>query len=43
MPEGLIHHIGLPAHRAMSDAYVTAHHLRDLLNEVSAEQLVTWG
>jgi exodeoxyribonuclease X len=43
MAEGLIHHIGLPAHRAMPDAYVTAHHLRDLLNEVSAEQLVTWG
>ena len=43
MPEGLVHQIGLPAHRAMPDAYVTAHHLRDLLNEVSAEQLLTWS
>lgn len=43
MPEGLVHQIGLPAHRAMPDAYVTAHHLRDLLNEVSAEQLLAWS
>lgn len=40
MPEGLIHEIGLPAHRAMPDAYVSAHHLRDLLNETSLEQLL---
>jgi exodeoxyribonuclease X len=42
-PEGLIHQIGLPAHRAMPDAYVTAHHLRDMLNEVPAEQLTAWS
>jgi exodeoxyribonuclease X len=43
MPEGLLHEIGLPAHRAMPDAYVTAHHLRDLLNAASLEQLLTWS
>ena len=43
MPEGLVHEIGLPAHRAMPDAYVTAHHLRDMLNETSVEQLVAWS
>lgn len=43
MPEGLIHEIGLPAHRAMPDAYVSAHHLRDLLNETSLEQLLIWS
>jgi len=43
MPEGLVHAIGLPAHRAMPDAYVTAHHLRDLLNETSLEQLLAWS
>jgi exodeoxyribonuclease X len=43
MPEGLVHEIGLPAHRAMPDAYVTAHHLRDLLNVASLEQLITWS
>lgn len=43
MPEGLVHEIGLPAHRAMPDAYVTAHHLRDLLNEASLEQLLEWS
>ena len=42
-PEGLIHEIGLPAHRAMPDAYVTAHHLRDLLNAASVEQLIAWS
>lgn len=42
MPKGLIHETGLPAHRAMPDAYVTAHHLRDLLNEFSIEQCLTW-
>lgn len=42
-PEGLIHEIGLPAHRAMPDAYVTAHHLRDLLNAASPEQLLIWS
>ena len=43
MPEGLVHEIGLPAHRAMPDAYVTAHHLRDMLNEASVEQLLAWS
>jgi exodeoxyribonuclease X len=43
MPEGLVHELGLPAHRAMPDAYVTAHHLRDLLNEASLEELLVWS
>ena len=43
MPEGLIHETGLPAHRAMPDAYVTAHHLRDMLNEAGVEQLLAWS
>jgi exodeoxyribonuclease X len=43
MPDGLIHELGLPAHRAMPDAYVTAHHLRDLLNDASLEQLLAWS
>lgn len=42
-PEGLVHELGLPAHRALPDAYVTAHHLRDMLNETSVEQLLAWG
>ncbi|WP_369059115.1 exonuclease domain-containing protein [Caulobacter sp. 73W] len=43
MPEGLDHQTGLPAHRAMPDAYVTAHHLRDQLNAASLEQLLAWS
>ncbi len=43
MPEGLVHELGLPAHRALPDAYVTAHHLRDMLNETTLEQLVAWS
>jgi exodeoxyribonuclease X len=43
MPEGLDREIGLPVHRAMPDAYVTAHHLRDMLNEASVEQLLAWS
>jgi exodeoxyribonuclease X len=43
MPDGLVHELGLPAHRALPDAYVTAHHLRDLLNAASLEQLVAWS
>lgn len=27
----------------MPDAYVTAHHLRDMLNEVPLEQLIAWS
>ena len=42
-PEGLVHEEGLPAHRAGPDAYVTAHHLRDMLNEASVEQLLAWS
>lgn len=42
-PVGLVHEIGLPAHRAMPDAYVTAHHLRDMLNEASLEHLLFWS
>lgn len=42
-PEGLDHATGLPAHRAMPDAYVTAHHLRDMLNAASVEQLLAWS
>ncbi|RYG34814.1 MAG: DNA polymerase III subunit epsilon [Burkholderiales bacterium] len=42
-PEGLVHDIGLPAHRAMPDAYVTAHHLRDMLNIASLETLLAWS
>ncbi|MDG2520536.1 DNA polymerase III subunit epsilon [Caulobacter segnis] len=43
MPRGLVHELGLPAHRALPDAYVTAHHLRDLLNASSVEQLIAWS
>lgn len=43
MPEGLDREIGLPAHRAMPDAYVTAHHLRDMLNAASLEELLAWS
>ncbi len=43
MPKGLDHQSGLPAHRAMPDAYVTAHHLRDQLNAASLEQLLAWS
>lgn len=42
-PEGLEHERGLPAHRAFPDAYVTAHHLRDMLNEASMAQLLEWS
>jgi len=42
-PEGLVHEMGLPAHRALPDAYVTAHHLRDMLNLASVEQLLSWS
>ena len=42
-PEGLDHQTGLPAHRALPDAYVTAHHLRDMLNAASLAQLLAWS
>ncbi|MBO9097567.1 3'-5' exonuclease [Rhizobium sp. K1/93] len=43
MSEGLVRELGLPAHRATPDAYVTAHHLRDLLNAAPLEQLLAWS
>lgn len=42
-PHGLDHDRGLPAHRAFPDAYVTAHHLRDMLNTVTVETLLRWS
>lgn len=42
-PAGLVHELGLPAHRAMPDAYVTAHHLRDMLNQVGPEPMMEWS
>jgi exodeoxyribonuclease X len=42
-PEGLDHERGLPAHRAFPDSYVTAHLLRDQLNEVGLAQLREWS
>ena len=43
MPEGLDRATGLPVHRAMPDAYVTAHHLRDMLNLSGIDQLLAWS
>lgn len=43
MPEGLDRDLGLPVHRALPDAYVTAHHLRDMLDAVGAERLLAWS
>lgn len=42
-PDGMEHERGLPAHRAFPDAYVTAFHLRDMLNQASVAQLVEWS
>jgi len=42
-PAGLDRERGLPVHRAFPDAYVTAHHLRDQLNEASLAQLIEWS
>ena len=42
-PEGLDRALGMPAHRAAPDAYVTAHHLRDMLALASVEQLLAWS
>lgn len=43
-PRGLDRTVGDIAHRAWPDAYVTAHLLRDMLNEgeASVEQLIAW-
>ena len=42
-PAGLDRATGLPAHRAGPDAYVTAHHLRDMLALAGVEQLLAWS
>ena len=42
-PAGLDRDVGLPAHRAGPDAYVTAHHLRDMLALASVAQLLAWS
>ena len=42
-PDGLDRATGLPAHRAGPDAYVTAHHLRDMLALVDVDQLLAWS
>lgn len=42
-PDGLERGTGLPAHRAGPDAYVTAHHLRDMLSLASVERLLAWS
>ena len=42
-PEGLDRATGLPAHRAGPDAYVTAHHLRDMLALASLYELLAWS
>ncbi|MGI4802165.1 MAG: hypothetical protein ACRYF2_08820 [Janthinobacterium lividum] len=42
-PAGLDRATGLPAHRAGPDAYVTAHHLRDMLALASVRQLLAWS
>lgn len=42
-PHGLHRAAGMPAHRAGPDAYVTAHHVRDMLALASLEQLLAWS
>jgi exodeoxyribonuclease X len=42
-PVGLDRTTALPAHRAGPDAYVTAHHLRDMLAMASLSQLLAWS
>ncbi|MGI4940563.1 MAG: hypothetical protein ACRYHQ_08380 [Janthinobacterium lividum] len=42
-PSGLDRAAGLPAHRAGPDAYVTAHHLRDMLALADVQLLLTWS
>lgn len=42
-PAGLERAKGLPAHRAGPDSYVTAHHVRDLLNDgCPLQQMIEW-
>jgi exodeoxyribonuclease X len=42
-PIGLDRATGLPAHRAGPDAYVTAHHLRDMLALATVSELLAWS
>ena len=42
-PVGLERELGLPVHRALPDAYVTAHLLRDMLNTTTLEELLAWS
>jgi exodeoxyribonuclease X len=42
-PRGIDRARALPAHRAGPDAYVTAHHLRDMLALASPAQLIAWS
>jgi exodeoxyribonuclease X len=42
-PAGLDRATGLPAHRALPDAYVTAHHLRDMLTVAPVSDLLAWS
>ena len=42
-PQGLDRALGMPAHRAAPDAYVTAHHLRDMLALSGVAQLLAWS
>ena len=42
-PVGLDRELGLPVHRAFPDAYVTAHHLRDMLDAAGVDQLLAWS
>ena len=42
-PAGLDRSTGLPAHRAGPDAYVTAHHLRDMLALAGVDRLLAWS
>ncbi|WP_076068676.1 3'-5' exonuclease [Sphingomonas montana] len=42
-PAGLDRNRGLPVHRAFPDAYVTAHHLRDMLQTTSVATLLEWS
>ncbi len=43
MPADLDRATGLPAHRAGPDAYVTAHHLRDMLALAGLPTLLAWS
>ena len=42
-PSGLDRATALPAHRAGPDAYVTAHHLREMLQRATVDQMLLWS